>query len=105
MLSIANKYLRAAMLALVLLPAASVNCLCVSYDMDDDDNIPPVNVELSVITPSRSVSPAGETKSSPRSHRCAYPLRAKSPLVASHDQRQAPAALSGSPQFAIPLLR
>lgn len=50
MVSVPNRWLRATVLGVMLLLAATANLVSFSYDADDDDDTPPVNVELSIVT-------------------------------------------------------
>lgn len=51
MWKIFHKYFRGAVLGLMLLLAAAANLVCVSYDADNDEDTPPVTVEMNLIAP------------------------------------------------------
>jgi hypothetical protein len=46
-----HRLLRGAVLGMMLLLAGAANLICVAYDADDNDETPPVTVELSVVAP------------------------------------------------------
>ena len=46
-----HKLFRGAVLGLMLLLAGSANLVCLSFDADDNDDTPPVNVELNIVAP------------------------------------------------------
>src|SRR5258707_7624924 len=46
-----HRLLRSAVLGMMLLLAGTANLICVAYDADDDDETPPVTVELSLVAP------------------------------------------------------
>jgi len=46
-----HRLLRGAVLGMMLLIAGAANLICVAYDADDNDETPPVTVELSVVAP------------------------------------------------------
>lgn len=48
-----RKVLRATVLGLMLLLAGAANLVCISYDADDDEDTPPISVELNIVTPSK----------------------------------------------------
>jgi hypothetical protein len=53
MTSFLHKLLRGSVLAVMILLAGAANLICVSYDADDDDDTPPVTVEMSLAAPCR----------------------------------------------------
>ena len=48
-----HKILRGAVLGMMILLAGAANLVCVSYDTDDDEDTPPITVEMNLLTPSR----------------------------------------------------
>jgi hypothetical protein len=46
-----HKMFRGAVLGLMLLLAGSANLVCLSFDADDNEDTPPVNVELNIVAP------------------------------------------------------
>jgi hypothetical protein len=53
MASFLHRSLRFAVLGLMFLLAGTANLLCVSYDTDNDEDTPPITVELSIVAPSK----------------------------------------------------
>jgi len=99
-----RRLIRGALLGLMLLLAGAANLVCISYDADDDEDTPPVSVELNIVAPSkRSIQlPKLQTHArSPRLH-SAQPATG---LLASAGFEQAPQLQEGPPQMVIPLRR
>jgi hypothetical protein len=46
-----HKLFRGAVFGLMLLLAGSANLVCLSFDADDNEDTPPVNVELNIVAP------------------------------------------------------
>jgi hypothetical protein len=104
MFFIVHKYLRRTALATMLLVAACANCFCVSYDANDDDDVPPVTIELKFVSPAgRSVG--SRQAQSTESSKSAQPLTSHSLLIAGHDQQRAGALHDEAPQIVVPLRR
>src|SRR5947209_13208652 len=53
MTSFLHRLFRGAVLGMMLLLAGTANLICVSYDADDDDDTPPITIELSLAAPCR----------------------------------------------------
>lgn len=53
MTSFLHKLLRGSVLAIMILLAGTANLISVSYDADDDDDTPPVTLEMSLAVPCR----------------------------------------------------
>ncbi len=51
MSKILYKCFRGAVLGLMLLLAGAANLVCVSYDTDNDEDTPPITVEMNLVTP------------------------------------------------------
>jgi hypothetical protein len=51
MWKILHRYFRGVVLGLMLLLAGAANLVCVSYDADNDEDTPPVTVEMNLIAP------------------------------------------------------
>ena len=51
MWKILHKYFRGVVLGLMLLLAGAANLVCVSYDADNNEDTPPVTVEMNLIAP------------------------------------------------------
>lgn len=56
MLVLVHRYVRRMILALMLLLAASANCLSVSYDTNQNDDIPPVKVHFCFVASGRRMT-------------------------------------------------
>jgi hypothetical protein len=103
-----TRYLRGAVLGMMLLLSGMAGMVCFSYDADGDESTPPVTVEFNGVVPSKK----GIHVSSPRSSTVAYQVRdIQAPtldLVASVNflsASSAPALDKGSPQLVVPLRR
>jgi hypothetical protein len=100
-----TKYLRGAVLGMMLLLSGMASMVCFSYDADGDESTPPVTVEFNGVVPSKK----GIQVSSPRSSAVAHHVRdTQQPSVeflASLRLSSAPALDKGSPQLVVPLRR
>jgi|SRR5579864_5336346 len=54
MYKILYKCFRGAVLGLMLLLAGAANLVCVSYDTDNDEDTPPITVEMNLVTPRKN---------------------------------------------------
>ena len=102
MASFVNRWLRGTVLGVMLLLAATANLVSFSYDADDDDDTPPVNVELNIVTSTKKPAHLVKHHSSTRvSHvACERPSPDQTPCAGFEP------ALSldkSSPQLVIPL--
>lgn len=100
------KSFRGVTLALMLLLTAASNFVCISYDSDEDDDIPPINIELNVVAPEQ------HNLQTPRAHysdHSVYHLQDVKPeadnLLASADFSSAPQLDRASSQLLVPLRR
>jgi hypothetical protein len=104
MSKVLHKCFRGAVLGLMLLLAGGANLVCISFDTDNDEDTPPITVELNLVAPKRS-------HHLPNKKAQAEVVRQKdlasgSPgLVATVYVDSMPAANAGSPQEVIPLRR
>ena len=102
-----TRYLRGAVLGMMLLLSGMASMVCFSYDADGDENTPPVTVEFNGVVPSKK----GIQVSSPRSSTIAQHVRDAQPasteLLASVNYLSVPAMDmdKGSPQLVVPLRR
>lgn len=102
-----TRYLRGAVLGLMLLLSGMASMVCFSYDADGDESTPPVTVEFNGVVPSKK----GIQVSSPRSSTVAHHDREAQPgspdLLASVSFLSRPAMDmdKGSPQLVVPLRR
>jgi hypothetical protein len=102
-----TRYLRGAVLGMMLLLSGMAGMVCFSYDADGDDSTPPVTVEFNGVVPSKK----GIQISSPRSSAVAHHVRdartASPELLASANFLSVPAVDmdKGSPQLVVPLRR
>ena len=105
-----TRYIRGAVLGMMLLLSGMAGMVCFSYDADGDESTPPVTVEFNGVVPSKK----GIQVSSPRSSAVAQHvgdtqpntldlLASVSPLSARF--LSAPALDKGSPQLVVPLRR
>ena len=103
-----TRYLRGAVLGMMLLLSGMAGMVCFSYDADGDESTPPVTVEFNGVVPSKK----GIQVSSPRSSAVAHHARDAQPLellasanILSVRSSSAPALDKGSPQLVVPLRR
>ena len=100
-----TRYLRGAVLGMMLLLSGMAGMVCFSYDADGDESTPPVTVEFNGVVPSKK----GIQVSSPSSSAVAYHVREAQPptleLVASVNSYSVPTLDKGSPQLVVPLRR
>lgn len=101
-----TRFLRGAVLGLMLLLSGMASMVCFSYDADGDESTPPVTVEFNGVVPSKK----GVQVSSPRSSAVAHHVRdaqtASPELLASATFLSVPTTLDkGSPQLVVPLRR
>src|SRR5947209_6834857 len=93
---------RGAVLGLMLLLAAGANMVCISFDTDNDEETPPITVELSLVAPKRSNHLPNKQAQAETIRQ--NDLQATSPtLVAEVNLDAAPILEARSPQQVIPL--
>ena len=73
---------------MMLLLAGTANLVCMSYDADDDEDTPPISIELSIVAPCKKAIQV----SKPSSHARTSRLRDEKPVTA-----QATPAIFASP--------
>jgi hypothetical protein len=100
-----TRFLRGAILGMMLLLSGMAGMVCFSYDADDDESTPPVTVEFNGVVPSKK----GIQISRPHSSLAAHHIHDAQPmslayLVAVHFS-SVPALDKGSPQLLVPLRR
>jgi hypothetical protein len=100
-----TRFLRGAVLGMMLLLSGMAGMVCFSYDADGDESTPPVTVEFNGVVPSKK----GIQVSSPRSSTVAQHVRdtqmPSADLLASANILSVPALAKGSPQLVVPLRR
>ena len=102
-----TRFLRGAVLGMMLLLSAMASMVCFSYDADNDESTPPVTVEFSGIVPSKK----GIQISGPRSSVVAHHTRGTEPPSIDFAAAvvlamvSAPAFVQASPQLVVPLRR
>src|SRR3954447_23440257 len=102
-----TRYLRGAVLGMMLLLSGMAGMVCFSYDADGDESTPPVTVEFNGVVPSKK----GVQVLSMRSSAVAQHVRDTQPaatdLLASVSFLSVPAMDmdKGSPQLVVPLRR
>jgi hypothetical protein len=100
-----TRFLRGAVLGMMLLLSGLACMVCFSYDADGDDSTPPVTIEFNGVVPSKK----GIQISRPRSSVVADHARDTQPrsfdFLASAHFSSAPALDKGSPQLLVPLRR
>jgi len=104
MSKILYKCFRGAVLGLMLLLACGANLVCISFDTDNDEDTPPITIELSLVAPKRSHSlPNKRLRAEVVRQK---DLEAVSPsLMAAVYVDSMPVVNAGSPQEVIPIRR
>src|SRR5260221_12433701 len=100
-----TRFLRSAVLGMMLLLSGMASMVCFSYDADGDESTPPVTVEFNGVVPSKK----GIQISRPRSSAVAHHIRETQPpsfdSLASARFLSVLALDQGSPQLLVPLRR
>jgi len=100
-----TRFLRGAVLGMMLLLSGMASMVCFSYDADNDESTPPVTVEFNGVLPSKK----GIQISRPRSIVVAHHIRGTEPPALDFSAAvllvSAPALVQGSPQLLVPLRR
>jgi hypothetical protein len=101
-----TRFLRGAVLGMMLLLSGMASMVCFSYDADNDESTPPVTVEFNGVVPSKK----GIQISRPSSSVIAHQIRGAEPLAFDLPASvvlasAAPALVQSSPQLLVPLRR
>ena len=102
-----TRFLRGAVLGVMLLLSGMASMVCFSYDADNDESTPPVTVEFNGVVPSKK----GMQISRPRSSVVAHHIRGVEPPSVDFAASavlaivSAPAMVQASPQLVVPLRR
>jgi len=102
-----TRFLRGAVLGMMLLLSGMAGMVCFSYDADNDESTPPVTVEFSGIVPSKK----GIQISGPRRSVVAHHIRGTEPPAADFaaavvlSTASVAALIQASPQLLVPLRR
>jgi hypothetical protein len=101
-MSIWHKSVRGALLGLMILLAGVAPLLTIAVDNDDDDDTPPITVEMNLAAPSRKAtqSPAAEIAQQFTAVGKGEPF-SKAALASQHHPMIQP--VTGSPQLVVPL--
>lgn len=101
-MSIWHKSVRGALLGLMILLTGAIPLLTVSVDNDDDDDTPPITVEMNLVAPSKKAvhMPVAETSRQFTATGSREPF-AKAALSSQHHPTIELAM--GSPQLVVPL--
>ena len=101
MASLLRRLSRGMFLGLMLLLAGTANLVCISYDADDDEDTPPVSVELNLVTPCKKSIQLPKPHLSARSFRLSD--KPSTELVAMPQSEAAPLINAGPPELLVPL--
>jgi hypothetical protein len=102
-----TRFLRGAVLGMMLLLSGMASMVCFSYDADNDASTPPVTVEFNGVVPSKK----SVQISRPRSSVVAHHIRGTEPPAADFAAQvilstaAVPALIQASPQLLVPLRR
>ena len=101
-----TRFLRGAVLGMMLLLSGMASMVCFSYDADNDASTPPVTVEFNGVVPSKK----GVQISRPRSSMVTHHVRGTGPLSFDFPASvvlaaAVPALFQASPQLLVPLRR
>src|SRR5712672_2744589 len=94
-----HRLLRGAVLGMMLLIAGAANLICVAYDADDNDETPPVTVELSVVAPCKKSLHVPKTQN----HARIGEEKPQTEVIISMALESAPRLDKASPQLVVPL--
>ncbi|HET8889755.1 MAG TPA: hypothetical protein VFQ41_12685 [Candidatus Angelobacter sp.] len=102
-----TRFLRSAVLGMMLLLSGMASMVCFSYDADNDESTPPVTVEFNGVVPSKKGIQISRPRSSVVAH---HVLGAEPPAVdfagsVALSMVSAPALVQASPQLVVPLRR
>ena len=94
------RFFRGAVLGVMLLLAGTASLVCVSYDADDDDDTPPVTVELNLAAPCKKNLHIPKQ----HNHQAAVPgEKLQTAMQASLPFAPTPLLDQASPQMVVPL--
>ena len=94
-----HRLLRGAVLGMMLLIAGAANLICVAYDADNDDETPPITVELSVVAPCKKSLHVPKTQN----HAGICEEKPQTDAMTSLAFESAPLLDKASPQLDVPL--
>jgi hypothetical protein len=97
-----HRLFRGTVLGLMFLLAGTANLVCVSYDADDNDDTPPISIELSILAPCKK----GIQVAAPHAHSQAFRLQDEKPVISQVSSAifATPTLLEQkSPQLLVPL--
>lgn len=102
-----TRYLRGAVLGMMLLLSGMAGMVCFSYDADGDESTPPVTVEFNGVVPSKKGIQVSSLRSSAVAQHVRDTQPASTELLASVNFLSVPAMDmdKGSPQLVVPLRR
>ena len=102
-----TRYLRGAVLGMMLLLSGMAGMVCFSYDADGDESTPPVTVEFNGVVPSKKSVQVSSLRSSAVAQHVRDTQPAATELLASANFLSVPAMDmdKGSPQLVVPLRR
>ncbi|MFL6311855.1 MAG: hypothetical protein ACJ71W_07095 [Terriglobales bacterium] len=102
-----TRYLRGAVLGMMLLLSGMAGMVCFSYDTDGDESTPPVTVEFNGVVPSKKSVQVSSLRSSAVAQHVRDTQPAATDLLASVSFLSVPAMDmdKGSPQLVVPLRR
>jgi hypothetical protein len=83
----------------MILLAGAANLICVSYDADDDDDTPPVTVEMSLAAPCRKNLHAPQQQK----HVSAFTEESRAELMVPAESESVLTFSQTAPQFVVPL--
>lgn len=100
-----QRYVRRTVLVLMLWLAASANCLSVSYDTNENDDIPPVSIHFCFVASGKRVT-AGKRAVESGSYANGTMFKAATGLpVIAEVKHVSTSELAGSPNLVVPLRR
>lgn len=102
-----TRFVRGAVLGMMLLLSGMASMVCFSYDADNDESTPPVTVEFNGVVPSKKSVQIARPRSSVVAHhiRGAEPLSVDFAASVILSTASASALVQASPQLVVPLRR
>ncbi|MGZ4854803.1 MAG: hypothetical protein ACXVKH_06215 [Candidatus Angelobacter sp.] len=98
-----HRLLRGAVLGMMLLIAGTANLICVSYDADNDDETPPVTVELNLVAPCKKSLHIARNQNQAGTHDQKAQPEQQPEVMASVAFESLPLLDKASPQLVVPL--
>src|SRR5258707_14754617 len=98
-----TRYLRGAVLGMMLLLSGMAGMVCFSYDADGDESTPPVTIEFNGVVPSKKSVQIPKPQSTAAAHHVRDEQPASIEALVAEDFSSAPLLEKDPPQLLVPL--